>query len=159
MTALRAVETSANAQTLELKRFLCERYWLPATDYPLCPDVFHALGLKGDDCHEFMTDFAEIFQVDLTEYVWPNYHLAEDEALDVRAALRPLMRFAGLKTQPLNRDLIPISIEHLQKVALLGRWFDAEVEEDLPLEGGIGRSIARFSSRLKAGGVPRIRSR
>lgn len=158
MVALRAVENSTNGLEADLRRFLCERYWLPATEHPFCQDLFHALGLKGDDCHEFMNDFAELFHVDLTDYIWPKFHLGEDEALDVRAALRPLMRFAGLKTQPLNRDLVPISIDHLRHVAQLGHWVDPDIVMN-DVTGGISRSIARFSSRLKAGGVPRTRSR
>lgn len=159
MPALRAVNSKPNGIQSDLKMFLCERYWLPATDFPHCTDVFHALGMTGDDCHEFMNDFAELFSVDLTDYVWPKFHLGEDEALDVRSALRPLMRLAGLKTQPLNRDLVPVSIEHLERVAELGRWIDPDPTEFSGVDGGLGRTLTRFSARLRAGGVPRNRGR
>ena len=159
MAALRAIDTPIPLEDSDIRRFLCERYWLPVSDFPLCGDVFHALGLSGDDCHEFMNDFAEMFKVDLADYVWPKFHLGEAEALDVRAALRPLMRMAGLKTQPLNRDLVPISIDHLQSVAKAGRWSDPQPQDQSDGEGSIGRSFSRFSARLRAGGVPRIRNR
>ncbi|MCA0424928.1 MAG: DUF1493 family protein [Proteobacteria bacterium] len=159
MPALRAIERPTNGIEADLKTFLCERYWLPGTDYPFCADVFHALGLTGDDCHEFMNDFSDLFQVDLTDYVWPKYHLDEEEALDVRSALRPLMRFAGLKAKPLNRDLLPLSIDHLLRVAELHRWVDPEPGDQAEVEAGIGRSFARFSARLKAGGIPRRQRR
>ena len=159
MAALRAIDTPIPIEDSEIRRFLCERYWLPSTDFPLCGDIFHALGLSGDDCHEFMNDFAEMFKVDLSDYVWPKYHLGEAEAMDVRAALRPLMRMAGLKTQPLNRDLVPISIDHLQVVSKAGRWIDPVPQDKSDGEGSLGRSFSRFSARLRAGGVPRIRNR
>ena len=159
MAALRAIDTPIPIEDSEIRRFLCERYWLPSTDFPLCGDIFHALGLSGDDCHEFMNDFAEMFKVDLSDYVWPKYHLGEAEAMDVRAALRPLMRMAGLKTQPLNRDLVPISIDHLQLIAQAGRWSDPADHEATDGHGSLGRSFTRFSARLRAGGIPRIRNR
>jgi len=159
MVAVHRIDSTAPAAYHQLKKFLCERYWLPDTDYPLCVDIFHALGLTGDDCHEFMTDFSNLFSIDLTDYIWPNYHLAEDEAQDVRAALRPLMRMAGLKTQPLNRDLIPISIDHLLLVIEQRRWFDPLPAEREKSESSLSRSLARFSARLRAGGVPRTQRR
>lgn len=159
MTALRSVSAGESQLIIALKTFLCVRYWLPDGDFPLCSDVFHALRMSGDDCHEFMTDFSTEFAVDLTDYVWPRYHLAEDEAMDVRAALRPLMRMAGLKTQPLNRDLVPISIDHLLYVAQTGRWVEPEIDEMSDTPTGLSRSIQRFSSRLRAGGVPRRQRR
>jgi|GEM_PF-1156838 len=150
----------AESLTHLIRRFLCERYWLPVTDYPLCGDVFTALGITGDDCHEFMENFSLSFNVDLTDFVWPRYHLSEAEAQDVRALLRPLLRLAGLKMQPMNRDLIPISIDHLQLVAELGRWVDPDPHAEGGLRrAGLSRSLSRFSARLKAGGIPRTHSR
>jgi len=157
MAAVQKLDLSAPVTQTDIKRFLCERYWLPEHDYPLCNDLFHALGLTGDDCHEFMNDFSALFSVDLSDYVWPKFHLGEEEAQDVRSALRPLMRLAGLKTQPLNRDLIPISIDHLIRVARARRWIDpdpAEAETDAP-STSLSRSLQRFSARLRAGGIPR----
>jgi hypothetical protein len=137
----------------DLQTFLCARYWLPKADFPLCSDVFGALGLRGDDCHDFMENFSVAFSIDLTDYIWPRYHLAEEEAQDVRAVLRPFMRMAGLKTQPLNRDLVPISVDHLFQVAQRGAWFDPAAEE--PQRPGLTRNISRFGARLRAGGLPR----
>lgn len=159
MTALRSLPVSQQAEFASLKQFLCTRYWLPEADFPLCSDIFHALRITGDDCHEFMSDFSVLFEVDLTDYVWPKYHLAEAEAMDVRAALRPLMRFAGLKAQPLNRDLVPISIDHLLHIISRKRWIDPEPGEWSQTHAGLARTITRFSSRLRAGGVPRIQRR
>ena len=160
MSALRSVLREASVLDLELRRFLCARYWLPEADFPLCGNVFSALGLTGDDCHEFMENFAVVFNVDLSDYVWPLYHLSESEAQDVRAVLRPLMRLAGLKTQPLNRDLVPISIDHLLTVAQSGHWTEPTQEAtDGDVRVGISRNLSRFGSRLKAGGVPRRQSR
>ena len=159
MSALRSISREIPGNEQELQRFLCARYWLPAADFPLCGDVFSALGLSGDDCHDFMENFAVIFNVDLSEYVWPRFHLSESEAQDVRTVLRPLMRMAGLKTQPLNRDLVPISIDHLLYVAQTGRWVEPEIDEMSDTPTGLSRSIQRFSSRLRAGGVPRRQRR
>jgi len=160
MGALRNVARERDEVEIGMRRFLCGRYWLPPTDYPLCADVFSALGLVGSDCHDFMEGFSVTFNVDLADYVWPNYHLSESEAQDVRSVLRPLMRLAGLTTRPLDRDLIPISIDHLLQVARSGRWSDpqggnAEGETRL----SVSRSFTRFSARLRAGGVPRTHSR
>lgn len=156
MSALRSISREIPGNEQELRRFLCSRYWLPAADFPLCGDVFSALGLSGDDCHDFMENFAVIFNVDLSDYVWPRFHLSESEAQDVRAVLRPLMRMAGLKTQPLNRDLVPISIDHLLHVAEAGRWLEpTALTGDGDGRVSVGRSISRFGSRLRAGGVPR----
>ena len=159
MTALRSVSTGDSQLFAALRQFLCTRYWLPDGDFPLCGDVFNALRLSGDDCHEFMHDFSNEFDVDLTDYVWPQYHLAEDEAMDVRAALRPLMRMAGLKTQPLNRDLVPISIDHLLHVVQMKRWVAPSIDDLAETHAGLSRSIQRFSARLRAGGVPRRQRR
>lgn len=160
MSALRSVSREISHLDLELRRFLCARYWLPEADFPLCGNVFSALGLTGDDCHEFMENFAVIFNVDLSDYVWPQYHLSESEAQDVRAVLRPLMRLAGLKTRPLNRDLVPISIDHLLTVARAGHWSEpAGSAGDGEPRVGLSRNFSRFGSRLRAGGVPRRQSR
>lgn len=157
---LRLCETATEeSQRLEdLRVFLCERYWLPPPEFPLCGDVFRALRISGDDCQEFMNEFSEAFDIDLYEFVWPKYHLGENEALDVRAALRPLRRFAGIRTQPLDRDLIPISIEHLLQVTERGAWFDPEFPEDAP-KATISMSLTRIGARLRAGGVPKRRPR
>lgn len=160
MPALRDVSRELNGVEPAVCRFLCERYWLPRTEFPLCADLFSALGLVGSDCHDFMEAFALVFNVDLADFVWPSYHLSESEAQDVKAVLRPLMRFAGLKTQPLNRDLIPISIDHLTEVARRGRWFDPEGKNAAgETRIGMSRSLTRFGARLRAGGVPRKHSR
>lgn len=156
MSALRSVLRETSVRDIELRRFLCSRYWLPEADFPLCGDIFAALGLTGDDCHEFMENFAVVFNVDLSDYIWPQYHLSESEAQDVRAVLRPLMRLAGLKARPLNRDLVPISIDHLLSVAEAGRWSEpTPVTADGDGRVGISRNLSRFGSRLRAGGVPR----
>lgn len=159
MVALRDV-SYVKPSSSELKDFLCTRYWLPLVDYPLCGDIFDALGMTGSDCHDFMENFAVAFNVDLSDYIWPKYHLSESEAQDVRAVLRPLMRFAGLKTKPLNRDLVPISIDHLLQVAEHGRWIDpAGRNADGEGRVGLSRNLTRFGAKLRAGGVPKTRGR
>lgn len=154
MLRLCSVATPGTQREADLKKFLCARYWLPESDFPLCGDVFRALGITGDDCQEFMSDLAEVFNLDLYEFVWPKFHLGENEAMDVRAALRPLRRFVGIRTQPMDRDLIPISIDHLVQVVETGVWFDP-----VPQVGGdqasIGQSITRIGARLRSGGIPR----
>ena len=154
MLRLCSVTAPESHREADLRKFLCRRYWLPETDFPLCGDLFHALGLAGDDCHEFMNDLAETFNLDLADFIWPKYHLSESETMDVRAALRPIRRFAGIRTKPLDRDLIPISIDHLSQVISFGSWFDPERIE-LQEDATISQTIARLSSKLKAGGVPR----
>jgi len=154
MSAVREVLIQTDSLTTQMRGFLCARYWLPETDFPLCGDIFHALGISGDDCHDFMDNFSLEFKVDLTEYIWPNYHLSESEAQDVRSVLRPLMRLAGLKTQPLNRDLRPISIDHLLHVAELGHWVDPTADSTAE-HVGISRNFSRFGAKLRAGGVPK----
>lgn len=140
-----------------MSAFLCERYWLPPADYPHCSDVFRTLGISGSDCDDFMELFAATFNVDLAEFIWPKFHLSESEAQDVRRVLRPFMRLAGLKTQPLNRDLIPISIEHLLAVAEHGEWFDPQETNEKPVR--LSRGLTRFHARLRAGGVPKTQRR
>ena len=154
MLRLCSVATPGSQREADLRKFLCRRYWLPESDFPLCSDLFRALGMTGDDCHEFMNDLAETFNLDLADFVWPKYHLGESEAMDVRAALRPLRRFAGIRTQPLDRDLIPLSIDHLSQVIEHGAWFDPDVVEAAD-NASISQSITRLSAKLRAGGVPR----
>lgn len=140
-----------------LRAFLCDRYWLAIEEFPLCSDIFSALRLSGDDCHDFMENFADAFDVDLIDYQWARYHLAEEEAQDVRAMLRPLMRLAGLKKRPVNRDLLPISIDHLLKTCNDGVWSDPEMVETE--KAALARNIVRFGARLRVGGLPRKLSR
>jgi hypothetical protein len=142
----------------ELEAYLCDKYWLPRSDFPLCSDIFGALGLSGDDCHEFMNGIANTFDVDLAEFIWPKYHLGESETLDVSAAMRPLRRFIGLRAQPLDRDLTPISIDHLLHVIELGEWADPESHAAAE-SPSLGRKFERMHARFRAGGVPRRRSR
>lgn len=141
-----------------LRTYLCDRYWLPADEFPLCEDIFRALGITGDDCHEFMGGLVDQFDLDLADFIWPKFHLGEKESLDVRAALRPLRRFAGIRTQPMDRDLIPISIDHLMKVIALKRWIDPDIEH-VQTPPSLGQSFSRLTARLRAGGVPRRQSR
>lgn len=155
MSALPSTIHPQRARDAEMQHFLCERYWLPATDFPNCPDIFHALGISGSDCHDFMELYSNLFAVDLSDFIWPKFHLSESESQDVRRVLRPVMRLAGLKTQPLNRDLIAISIDHLLQVAAHGLWFDPADVAPSERAAGMGRSLTRFSARLRAGGVPK----
>lgn len=154
MLRLASVANPQFQREAELRQFLTQRYWLPAADYPLCGDILHALGLKGDDAQEFMTNFADAFDIDMFDFIWPKFHLGEAEAMDVRAALRPLRRFAGIRTQPMDRDLIPISIDHLAQVIERGIWFDPEPAAEAE-RTGVSQSITRIAARLRAGGVPK----
>jgi len=82
---------------------------------PLCDDadIFHNLGIDGDDAFEFIERFAAKFEIEITSYHW-YFHHGEEPSLNIGALFfRPPYRRVGR---------IPITPKVLAEAIRTKRW-------------------------------------
>jgi hypothetical protein len=111
-------------KSADVPAFLCDRYWLKREKLAGCDDVFRALRIAGDDCFDFMQEFAENFGIDLGSYDWSKYHWSEGEEMDILWPIRRLLGWRSVNGHDMRRPLTPISVAHLEMVVRRQRWFD-----------------------------------
>jgi len=74
------------------------------------------LRITGDDADEFMIEFFKEFQIDVKDYDFRNHFEVEG------FALFNLAKLIGLKTYHSNKETIPITLGHLEKVVKMKKW-------------------------------------
>ncbi|MBD81562.1 MAG: hypothetical protein CL840_21770 [Crocinitomicaceae bacterium] len=107
-------------------------------------DIFHEVGMVGDDFHELIEEYAEKYQINMDDYLW--YFHADEEG----------QNFGGLFFKPpYDRvERIPITPNMLAEIAVIKKWNINYPEHTLPkyrydllinaIFGTIGIGIAIF---------------
>lgn len=61
----------------EIKEYVIEKNLIDADEISEETDIENDLGLTGNDAEEFIADFSEKFKVDISEFDFKSYFLAE----------------------------------------------------------------------------------
>ena len=75
-------------------------------------DIFADFGVTGDDFHELMDIYAELFNVDMSKYLW--YFHCDEEGHSFGSWI--------FKTPYERVDRIPVTPKMLHKFAEIGEW-------------------------------------
>lgn len=99
----------------KLRNFVAEKLDMPPERLAAGDRLQHDLGLDGADAGEFMTSFAQTFEVDMSEFVLTDYFGRES------AGCLPLW-IVWLLIPPLRPKVTPLSVEDLERAIRSGRW-------------------------------------
>ena len=89
-------------------RFIADRTGLDPRDLRSSSRLLHDLKIDGDDASEMLTEYAEVFHVDLSRLDFPSYFRSEPNVLVLWFG-----NIAGFK---------PLSVADLVRSARVGKW-------------------------------------
>lgn len=121
---LSKLETAPKYSFDDLKSFITDK--ICCHDYEVIPDcdIVYDLGCYGDDFHEFITQYATRFKVDVNSCLW--YFHTKDEGASFSIG-------ASIFKPPYERvKHIPVTPSMLLSFANAGKWSLAYPEHSLP---------------------------
>ena len=77
-------------------------------------NLYHDINIDGDDAEELLLKYSELFDVDMSKFEFNNYF--NDEGFDSISILKSTFKFTN------GRELEPITVEMLERNALLHNW-------------------------------------